>query len=267
MRDTDTRGTLNDWGSTIHGDNTFAVQPEERIKSLLQRLEAAADPATRAWFERYLRYAINYRGVRTPMIRRLMITWYAEAGIAVLPLEEQLVIAATLIGQSFAEDKFAGTMMIQKYLLQRAAPEDILAISEVLFAEGAFYDWSTTDWFCVRVLGPILKGRQGGARIASWKGCPNLWQRRSAIVPFTVVVDDPFHDALVKDTIAVLVKEKERFIQTGVGWVIASLAKARPKVAEQIVEQHLGDLSAEVIRRHTKRLPKYEEYRRAKARR
>ena len=234
------------------------------IKPLLASLEAAANPATKAWFEKYLRYAITYRGVKTPVVRRVMIAWYKESQIGTLEEKEQLQIAALLLGQPVAEDKFAGTLMIQKYLLKQMPYQEILAASEQLYAQGAFYDWSTTDWYCVRVLGRMLKKGEGAARISGWKKAFNLWQRRSAIVPFSAVVDDPNYDAVIAQTIATLVREKERFIQTGVGWVIGAMAKKRPDVAEKLVEKHFEFLSAEVIRRHTKPLDRHKEYKRAK---
>ena len=59
---------------------------------------------------------------------------------------------------------------------------------------------------------------------------------------------------------AALVNEKERFIQTGIGWVISDLSKSFPGLAEAMVDRHFDDLSTEVIRRHTKRLPKHRTY-------
>ena len=74
-----------------------------------------------------------------------------------------------------------------------------------------------------------------------------------------------FHP-LIAETVACLVPEQERFIQTGVGWLIADLSRHFPEFAAQLVERHFGDLSTEVVRRHLKRLPDYDLYRRRKRR-
>ena len=234
------------------------------IPSLQQLLQAAAKPDTKAWFERYLRYAITYRGVKTPQVKRLVAEWYRQSGVDQLPVPDQLALAAELIRQPMAEDKLAGTILVQQYLLRQLDASDILALSEDLFDAKAFYDWSTTDWYCMRVLKPIVTQEGAAERIARWKTSPDRWQRRSAIVPFRAVVRDPAYDPLVAGVIKTLVTDEERFVQTGIGWVIADLSRVRPMVAQQLVEQHLHHLSAEVIRRHTRHLPRHQDYRQAK---
>ena len=126
----------------------------------------------------------------------------------------------------------------------------------------AVADPGTKDWFSVRVLGPLLRlGRTGTAeRIAGWRTAENLWQRRAAIVPFRAVVRDPSYHPFIETTVAALVGERERFIQTGIGWVVSDLAKVHASVAAALVERHFDDLSAEVIRRHTRYLPEHERY-------
>lgn len=58
-----------------------------------------------------------------------------------------------------------------------------------------------------------------------------------------------------------LAKKRERFIRTGIGWVVSDLPKSHPGKAAALVEGHFNDLSAEVVRRHTRYLPGHEVYR------
>ncbi|MDE0084047.1 MAG: DNA alkylation repair protein [Gammaproteobacteria bacterium] len=236
------------------------------VADLQGRLEAVADPGTRTWFENYLKHVIGYRGVKAPVVARIVAEWRSEHGLEGLPDEDQLAVARSLIEESLAEDKFAGILYMQKYLARRLQPDRLLAVAEGLFAEGAFFDWSTSDWFSVRVLGPLI--RRGGTgtaeRIAGWRTAEDLWQRRAAIVPFRAVVRDESYHPLIEATVAALVGEDERFIQTGIGWVVNDMGKVHPSVAATLVERHFADLSAEVIRRHTRHLPDHERYKKRK---
>lgn len=234
----------------------------ELISDLQRRLDDAADMQTKQWFENYLKHAIRYRGIKTPKVARIVAEWRKLHGLQQLSEEEGLDLAVSLIRQEHAEDKFAGTLYIQKYLQKRVEADSLLTRVEDLFSCGAFFDWSTTDWFCVRVLGPAIvrHGQEAAERIAGWCGETNLWNRRASIVPFRAVVRDEAYHHLIKSTIAVLVKEQERFIQTGIGWVISDLSKVYPRVAEVLVERHFDDLLVEVIRRHTKYLPNHDSY-------
>lgn len=233
------------------------------VADLQRRLDKVADPGTKAWFENYLKDVITYRGVKTPVVTGITAEWRNVRNLHRLSDQDQLVLAATLIRQDYAEDKFAGTLYIQKYLLRRVDADAVLTMAEDLFARGAFYDWSTTDWFSVRVLGPLIKrhGSSAAGRIAGWRTAADLWQRRSSIVPFRGVVRQEEYHTLIETTIATLVKEPERFIQTGIGWVISDLSKAHPSRAAALVARHFDDLSAEVIRRHTRYLPDHQRYR------
>ena len=233
------------------------------IDDLQERLEAAADPKTRDWFERYLKRAIAYRGLKTPLVAKIVAEWRSAHNLQKLSEDAQLDLCGRLMRQRHAEDKFAGTVYMQKYLLRRMEPDPILTLAEQLFAEGAIFDWSTNDWICVRVLGPLLArhGMEAAARIAGWHNAPNLWQRRSAIVPFRAVVREERYHPLIGATIATLVRERERFIQTGIGWVISDLSKCHPDEAAALVERHFDALSPEVIRRHTRYLADHGRYR------
>ena len=236
------------------------------IADLQGRLDAVADPGTKTWFENYLKHAIGYRGVKTPVVTRIVAGVRSEHRLERLPDDDQLAVARSLIGESLAEDKFAGILYMQKYLVRRLQPDRLLAVAEGLFAQRAFFDWSTSDWFSVRVLGPLI--RRGGTgtaeRIAGWRTADDLWQRRAAIVPFRAVVRDECYHPLIETTVAVLVGEHERFIQTGIGWVLSDMSKAHPGVAAALVGRHFDDLSAEVIRRHTRYLPDHERYKERK---
>ena len=237
--------------------------PEALISALQRRLDALADAARKEWFEAYLRHVIEYRGVPMAEVVRTVARWREECGLDGLAKADQLDVAVALIGCARAEDKFAGMIYIQKYLVRRVPAERILKASEDLFARGAICNWATGDGYSMRVLGPLIRRAGCGAarRIAGWRAAPDLWQRRGSIVPFRAVVRDLSYHALIAEVIAELVKDTERFIQTGIGWVVSDMAKVDPDAAGALVERHLDDLSAEVVRRHTRRLPGYQRFR------
>lgn len=253
---------------TMNESSTPAETEQAVIVDLQRRLEAIADPTTKEWFENYLKHAISYRGVKSPAVAEQVTEWRDAHQLKALPDEEQLALAASLIRRHHAEDKFAGTLYIQKYLLRTCEPSAILAMAEDLFAADAVFDWSTSDWFSMRVLAPLIKlhGADAAERIAGWHTAVNLWQRRPSIVPFRSVVKLPDYHPLIESNVAALVSEPERFIQTGIGWVVSDLSKSHPSVAAALVERHFDELSSEVIRRHTKYLPQHAQYRERKSR-
>lgn len=113
------------------------------VADLQRRLDEIADTKIKDWFEAYLKHSVQYRGVKTPDVSKTMVAWSHAHGIRQFPDGAQLSLAKTLIRRHHAEDKFAGILYIQKYLLRKLAAGALFETTENLFKSGAFVDWST----------------------------------------------------------------------------------------------------------------------------
>ena len=246
---------------------SFSKSENDRLSKLLkEKLQNNADPKTKQWFDNYLKGAIEYRGLKTPHVTAIVKEWYRDNHLDRYSLQQQLELCSLLIYSPFSEDKFAGTIYIQQFLLSKIDYKTLLEKSNYLFQKGRFFDWSTTDWFCTRILDPsILSNKIDAATIiSSWRESRNLWQRRASIVSFRHPSNDRIYHSLIEQTIEKLITEKERFIQTGIGWVLADMSKQHPSKAEAIFRQYLTEFSKEVIDRHTKHLDSHQELRKLK---
>lgn len=217
------------------------------VADMASRLTRVAQPETARWFNNYLKGAIEYRGVKSPMVRDITKAWGDENGVSELARSDQFAVATALAAQPFAEDKFAAIFWLQSM-------GDCVDVVDQWFSAGHIYDWSTTDWLCVRVLDPLVL--EGHTEIAEWRFKPNLWQRRAAIVSLRGAVAKGVELELVEQTIADLLPSDERFIHTGIGWVLADWSKRDAEAATRLFDKHINDLSLEVVQRHTKHLPK-----------
>ncbi len=247
----------------------MTASTSQLIEALQNELNKRADEKTREWFTDYLKGVIEYRGVKTPFIGDIVGQWVDEHGIRKLPLNEQLDIAYALLAEKVAEDKFACAILLQKYLLKQTPALEIVARTQTAFESGHIWDWSTNDWYCVRVLGPLVVAgdKQVLRKIASWKSAQNIWQRRSAIIPFRAAAKLSRDHELITGVVKTLVHDRERFVQTGIGWLISDKSKYFPDFAAGLVEQHFDLLSREVIDRHTKYLPNHQQYKARKRQR
>ncbi|EDX84280.1 DNA alkylation repair enzyme superfamily [Synechococcus sp. PCC 7335] len=249
---------------------THAVNFEQRKQALAEdltvQLSSAADEKTKQWFDNYLKGAIEYRGVKTPIATQLVISWQRENDLSQYSTEEQLALCKALVQSRFAEDKFAGIIYLQKFLRKTLSWPQLVSFSADLFELGYFFDWSTTDWFCVRVLDPtiIQHGLAAAEAIAEWRSAQNLWQKRASIVSFRRATQDTQYHSLIEQVIKELVVDDQRFIQTGIGWVLADMSKPYPQEAETLFRKYLSQLSREVIDRHTKHLDAHQELKRLK---
>lgn len=243
-----------------------SIKKQNLIDGLVSQLEQNSNLKTKQWFDNYLKGAIEYRGVKTPQVIKLVKDWHQENQLRNYTVQEQLTLCIDLIASSFAEDKFAGIIYIQRFLISEINYQELLAECDIMFKQNYFFDWSTTDWFCIRVLDPIIinYGLDAATIIANWRQSENFWQRRAAIVSFRHASCDRQYHALIKLIIDDLVQENQRFIQTGIGWVLADMSKSYPTEVEALFRQYIHFLAKEVIDRHAKHLLCYQELKQLK---
>jgi 3-methyladenine DNA glycosylase AlkD len=229
------------------------------IAHITAALEARAIPEKKDWWERYLKHEIDFLGVPMAEIRTVVLDWIDEMA----PDEStQRATAFDLLRCDFAEQKLAGILILQEHLLPSLHPTPDLADVSELFDAGHIWEWSTCDWLCVRVLGPMARrdGPEATSVLAAWTDAPGLWRRRAAAVSFVGLAKEgdaihPGFTDLVLDVCRANVTDPARFAQTGVGWVLRDLSDAAPDRVVGFVQDHGHQMSREAIRMAAARLP------------
>lgn len=159
---------------------------------------------------------------------------------------------------------------MQEYILPKneVSRETSLQKFAQLFDRGHISDWNTCDWFCPRVLGPLIKrhGKPCAQAIAKWKTAQNLWQARASVVAFANLVaegDRHFEDLtrLVLDSCSYLIKREERFAKTAVGWVLREISRRDRDAVIEFIEKHRKFFSKESLANASKRLGSSTMYR------
>lgn len=228
-------------------------------------LDTRASVDCRTWWERYLKGVITFKGVRMSDIRAALYLWIEDEQIeARCSLAEQKALALELIGQDVAELKLAGILYLQEVLLPRGTLDcrrDIHRFAD-LFEAGHIADWNTCDWFCVKVLGPLVQqqGEPCARAIATWSKSETLWQRRASGVAFVNLARNGEENfagftVMLLDVCADTVQSNERFAQTGTGWVLRELSGTEPGRVMEFIEQYAEDFTADGWRYLFSKLP------------
>ncbi len=238
--------------------------PTPVVQALGTRLAAEADERTRAWWERYLKGAVAFRGVPMARIRAVVHALWHDEGLDALPADDQIDLALRLLAEPFSEDKIAGVLVLAERLLDELSLDDVPRLAAPL-ARGDVDDWSTCDWYCVKVLGPFVAAsddrRAAAEAIAAWRFADRLWHRRAAAVSFVRLApraEDfyPGFSALLLDVCAALVRDPARFSQTAAGWLLRELSVGMPDAVRAFVDAHGERMSREAVRSATAKLPR-----------
>ena len=235
--------------------------PASIARVFARRLAAAADPAKRAWWERYLKGAVPFRGVAMSGIRKIAHEVWAEKGLDELDRDAQIDLALDQFARKHSEDKLVGVLVLAERLLPELKTNDVERLAQP-FQAGHISDWSTCDWYCVKVLGRFVaaEDRRRRARlIASWRGAEGLWQRRAAAVAFVDLAPqgEMFYPGFTRLLLTVCrsnVMDPQRFSQTSVGWLLRELSKAEPDEVRGFVDKHKDRMSKEALKAATAKL-------------
>lgn len=235
----------------------------DRIADLQARLQERAQESKREWWASYLRGAAVFRGVPMADVRAAVHRWHRDHGLGDRSPMEQAGLGLELIRCGPTEDKLAGMLLFQEVLLPSGEPPyaSLLPAFATLFEDGHLADWNSVDWFCVKVLGPLVErdGEPCARAVGEWRTGSTLWQRRAGAVAFVNLVGAgerfPGFTAMVLESCRVLVGDPERFSQTGAGWVLRELGVAAPEAVEGFVGDHLASMSREAVRSAVKNLP------------
>jgi 3-methyladenine DNA glycosylase AlkD len=238
---------------------------EGLIERLQLRLNAHATDETREWWTKYLSGAASFRGVKMGDIRTAVHVWFEEERLGEhLSVGQQKDLALTLLEEDHTEDKLAGVLLLQEILLPAGILDwrsDLPRFAR-LFDEGYIRDWSVCDWFCVKVLGPLVE-QQGEAyarAVSGWREAQSVWQRRASVVAFVNLASRgdrnfPGFTEMVLDNCSHLLGSQERFAQTGAGWILRELSRSDGGRVTRFVEANLDRFSREALKNATKYLP------------
>ena len=236
------------------------MDPTEELDALLA---AAAEDATRAHWESYLRGRARFRGVPMAGVRRAVRAVWQEHGLDGRDVEENLGLALEWFALPYSEDKLAAVLLVAEHLAGRLEDRHAQVLRRPL-RHGDVADWNAADWYATRSLHAFLVGGAGphrrGPLLAEWCRGPGLWERRAGLVVFVKVAatvgpgpEDAGLAGLVLDACAANLVVDERFAHTGPGWVLRELSTGRPHDVAAFVDAH-PELSAEGRRMATARL-------------
>ena len=227
----------------------------ERL-ALRARLQQQANAKTKTWWENYVKDSAPFLGVKMPTIRSIVHDWYGEQVEGKLDLAQQFDLALALFAGEYTEEKLAATLLLQEILLPQRAVNCASDIDRfaALFQDGWIYDWNTCDWFCVKVLGPLIEenGWECAAPIAAWRDAENLWQARASLVAFVKVAGDSAYYPAIAASCQALIRRPERFAKTAVGWILREISRHDEPFVRQALEENIQHFSPESLKNATK---------------
>lgn len=202
------------------------------------------------WWNNYLKGTIPFIGAGIPEIRKILLDRNLTEGLDQLPMNKQVSMVNRLIKGRFAEEKLAAILYVQLFWLGKQKHTFLLNLISDWFNERYIFDWNTTDWLSVKVLGPMIDSEDPQIiwTLKRWNRDPYLWKARASLVPFTLSADIQSHQREVGRFCDILIRREERFAKTAVGWVLREYSKKDPEFVLAFLSKHVKYTPAEVKR-------------------
>src|SRR5579872_3367139 len=190
------------------------------LSKLRKALREAGDPAKAPAMQAYMKSAMPYHGVPTPLLRKVCKVTFADVQLSTA---SQWQILYLWRGALYREERYAALYLAGDKRGQAFQTPSAMKMYEELIVTGAWWDY--VDDIASHRIGPILRNHPGSMRrkMLSWSRSGNLWKRRSAIIcqlGFKAGTDLELLYACIEPSL----DSKEFFLQKAIGWALRQYA-------------------------------------------
>jgi 3-methyladenine DNA glycosylase AlkD len=215
------------------------------IDDLRRSLQEAADPTKAPAMQAYMKSAMPFYGVPSPVAKRVFTDVLATHP---LPDREtwESTVRALWHDAAHREERY-GALALAGHSGYRAFQDpDILGLYREFVVTGSWWDY--VDEIASRKVGPILRAHHDVVRptILSWATDEDMWLRRTAIISQLGAKGDTDLHLLalcIERNLEPEVGHREFFIRKAIGWALRQYAWHDPDWVNAFVEQHADRLS------------------------
>jgi len=215
---------------------------QDLLALLRTELSRAGDPKKTAAMQAYMKSAMPYWGVQTPVQRDITRRLFTANR---LETAEEWREACLTIWRAaeYREERYAAIDLTGFKYYREWQTLDTLPMYEEMIVAGAWWDF--VDVIASARLGPLLRQYPGRMRtkMLQWGRSRSIWKRRSAILCQLTFKSETDLDLLYA-AIEPSLGSKEFFLQKAIGWALRQYAWSDPREIRRYVRANADRLSA-----------------------
>jgi 3-methyladenine DNA glycosylase AlkD len=226
---------------TLNHDKQLVPYPGPLIRALRKALRAAANPAKAPGMQAYMKSAMPYLGVQTPVLRKAVRPLLAAHPLGRFKEWHDTVLELWREAR-YREERYAAIELAGYHRYREFRTLEALPMYEEMITSGAWWDY--VDAIATRQLGEILRHDPvpTSAVLREWSLCDNLWKRRSAILAQLNFKGDT-DLKLLYDCIQPSLGSTEFFLRKGIGWALRQYARTDAQEVVRYVRRHERQIS------------------------
>ena len=209
--------------------------------AIRQALAENANSEKATGMRAYMKSAMPYRGVQTPIRRKLV-----RAALRAHPLRSRDDWLAAILdlwrNAAYREERYAAQDVTGAPQFKDYRDLDALPLYEEMIVSGAW--WDLVDDVATHKLRELVDNHPAAMALhmRAWSTDPDLWKRRSSII-CQVKRKEATDLALLFDCIEPNLADPDFFIRKAIGWALRDLAWTDLDTVEDYVTQNSSRLS------------------------
>jgi 3-methyladenine DNA glycosylase AlkD len=195
------------------------------LSELQRELRLVADPEKAIQMQAYMKSAMPYHGVSSPLVKKICRKVFADLQLT-SRTAWQAHVAHIWRHATCREERYAALNLCAVRLARPFQEPRAMKMYEDMIVTGAWWDY--VDELAHRV-GDILRDhpRQIGPMMREWSRCDDLWKRRASIIcqrSFKAGTDLDLLYACIEPSL----ESREFFLQKAIGWALRQHAWTDP---------------------------------------
>jgi 3-methyladenine DNA glycosylase AlkD len=211
------------------------------VEDVRRRLAGAADPDRAPAMQAYMKSAMPFHGVPSPVARSLL-----RDAFAAHPLDDRATWSATVLslwdGATHREERYAALALARHRRYGGYLDPQVLPLLEHLVRTGAW--WDLVDDVASHLVGPVLLAHHDETApvLRSWATAEDRWLRRTAVI-CQLAAKERTDIALLTEAIDANLGDRDFFLRKAIGWALRQHARVDPAWVRAFVADRTDRLS------------------------
>ena len=214
------------------------------IAHIRKDLEASADSATQASFQRFFKERIKYYGVNVPVVGKIAKKYWAE--IKFREKNEIFLLCEELYKSNYCEEAFIVSTWAH-LLATRYERKDLTVFRH--WIDSYITNWATCDGFCNHAMGSFIeKYPEYLDELKHWTQSKNRWMRRAAAVSLIMPAKRGKFLSDVLEIAGLLLNDNDDMVRKGYGWLLKEASRRHQKEVFDFVMQNRKSMPRTALR-------------------
>ena len=195
-----------------------------------------------------MKHKVKCMGLKAPITKGIFKEIW-KSDIKSLTLSQQLSLSMECYSSEFMEYKSIGCDILVK--IHKQLTDDFLNNEAINILKNHCNEWATCDALSSKVIRHIIdkdKTNKYALIIKTWKDSDCIWIQRSSCVSFVCLARHGMYNDIIIEICSKCIKNNERFVQLGVGWVLRELSLANLQLVINFIENNYKYFSREGLR-------------------